>query len=47
MRVPLTGVADQQIVTVRVSNVNGGGGSNDVDFGFLLGRLTLATAATI
>ncbi len=37
MRVPLTGVADVQTVTVRVSNVNGGGGSDDVDFGFLIG----------
>jgi hypothetical protein len=37
MRVPLTGVADVQILTVQVSNVNGGGGSANVDFGFLLG----------
>ncbi len=37
MRVPLTGVADVQTVTVRVSSVNGGGGSDDVDFGFLIG----------
>ncbi len=37
MRVPLTGVADVQTVTVRVSGVNGGGGSDDVDFGFLIG----------
>lgn len=37
MQVPLTGVTDAQIVTVRVSGVNGGGGSDDVDFGFLIG----------
>ena len=37
MRVPLTGVTDVQIVTVRVRNVNGGDGSNDVPFGFLIG----------
>ncbi len=36
MRVPLSGVANEQIVTIRVSNVNGGGGSNDVPFGFLI-----------
>jgi hypothetical protein len=35
MQVPLTGVADQQVMTIEVSNVNGGGGTNDVDFGFL------------
>ena len=28
---------DGQIVTVRVKNVNGGDGSNDVPFGFLIG----------
>jgi len=37
MQVPLTGVADQQTVTIEVSNVNGDGGSDDVPFGFLLG----------
>ncbi len=37
MRVPLSGVADEQIVTVRVSSVNGGGATNDVPFGFLIG----------
>ena len=37
MRVPLTGVADQQNVTVEISNVDGGGGSDDVAFGFLIG----------
>lgn len=36
MRVPLTGVANEQIVTIRVSNVKDGGGSDDVDFGFLI-----------
>ncbi len=36
MRVRLTGVANEQIVTIRVSNVNGDGGSDDVDFGFLI-----------
>ena len=36
MRVPLTGVANEQIVTIQVSNVKGGGGSDDVDFGFLI-----------
>ncbi len=35
MRVPLSGVADVQILTLRVSNVNGAGGSSDVAFGFL------------
>jgi len=37
MQVPLTGVADQQTVTIEVSNVNDDGGSDDVAFGFLLG----------
>jgi len=37
MRVPLTGVADVQIVTLTVSNVNGGSTSTSVDFGFLIG----------
>src|SRR5438128_3776930 len=36
MRVPLTSVADIQIVTIEISNVNGGGGTADVDFGFLI-----------
>lgn len=36
MRVRLTGVANEQIVTIRVSNVNRGGSSEDVDFGFLI-----------
>ena len=35
MRVPLTSVADIQIVTIEISNVNGGGGTADVNFGFL------------
>ncbi len=36
MRVPLTGVADIQVVTLRVSNVNGSGTTaGDVPFGFL------------
>ncbi len=37
MRVPLTEVADQQTVTIEVSNVDGDGGSDDVAFGFLIG----------
>ena len=37
MQVPLTGVADQQTVTIEVSNVNDDGGSDDVAFGFLIG----------
>ena len=37
MQVPLTGVADQQVVTIEVSNVDGDGGSDDVAFGFLIG----------
>jgi hypothetical protein len=37
MRVPLTSVADIQIVTIEISNVNGGGGTADVNFGFLIG----------
>ncbi len=37
MRVPLSGVADQQTVTVEVSNVNGDDNSDDVPFGFLIG----------
>ena len=35
MRVPLTGVADVQVVTIQISNVNGGGGTTNVAFGFL------------
>ncbi len=35
--VPLTEVADAQIVTLTVSNVNGESGSTTVDFGFLIG----------
>jgi hypothetical protein len=30
-------VADAQIVTVRVSGISGGSGSDDVAFGFLIG----------
>ena len=37
MQVPLSGVADQQNVTIEVSNVDGDGGSDDVVFGFLIG----------
>ncbi len=37
MRLQLTGVANQQVVTIRVSNINGNSGSADVDFGFLIG----------
>ncbi len=37
MQVPLTGVADQQNVTVEVSNVDGEEGTDDVVFGFLIG----------
>jgi hypothetical protein len=37
MQVPLTGVADQQNVTIEVSNVDGDGGTDDVTFGFLIG----------
>ena len=37
MRLRLTGVANQQVVTIRVSNINGNSGSADVDFGFLIG----------
>ena len=36
MRVPLTGVANEQIVTIQVSNVNGGGSPSSVPFGFLI-----------
>lgn len=37
MSVPLTGVADQQIVSIKVSGVNGGSSSSTVAFGFLIG----------
>lgn len=40
MIVPLTGVANQQIATVRVSNINGASGTADVPFGFLIGDVT-------
>src|SRR6266849_518963 len=40
MRVPLTSVADIQIVTIEISNVNGGGGTADVNFGFLIGDVS-------
>ena len=46
MRVPLTGAANEQIVTIRVSNVNGGSGSDDVDFGFLIADATPAARWT-
>ena len=36
MRVPLTSAANEQIVTIRVSNVNSSSGSDDVDFGFFI-----------
>jgi hypothetical protein len=36
MQVPLSGVADQQTIIIHVANVNGGSGSNDVTFGFLV-----------
>lgn len=36
MQVPLSGVANAQVVTIRVSGVNGGSGSSDVPFGFLI-----------
>lgn len=37
MRVPLTQVADVQIVTIRLTGVNGGSATVDVPFGFLIG----------
>lgn len=38
MRVPLSGVANAKIVTVRLSNINGvSGNAGDVPFGFLIG----------
>lgn len=38
MTVPLTGVADQQVVTIQVSNINGDGQvDGSVPFGFLIG----------
>ncbi len=36
MRVPLTGVANVQNVTIQVSNINGGGSPSSVPFGFLI-----------
>lgn len=36
MTVPLSGVANEQVVTVRVKNINGAGGQTDVPFGFLI-----------
>ena len=36
MRVPLTGVANAQIVTIHISGVNGGSATADVRFGFLI-----------
>ncbi|MEO6872786.1 MAG: sialidase family protein [Chthoniobacterales bacterium] len=38
--IPLTGVANQQIVTIRLSNINGASGTTDVPFGFLIGDVT-------
>jgi hypothetical protein len=40
MTVPLTGVSNEQIVTIRVKNINGGGGQTDVPFGFLIADVT-------
>ena len=40
MRVPLSGVADIQVVTIEISGVNGGGATADVPFGFLIGDVT-------
>jgi hypothetical protein len=38
MTVPLSGVADAQVVTLRVENINGDGQPHgDVSFGFLIG----------
>ncbi len=36
MFVPLTGVANQQTVTIRLSDINGASGTVDVPFGFLI-----------
>ena len=36
MRVPLTGVANAQNVTIHLAGVNGGSGTSDVKFGFLI-----------
>lgn len=37
MTVPLTGVADQQVITIQVSNINGDGTvDGNVPFGFLI-----------
>jgi hypothetical protein len=50
MRVPLTNVADQQYVTVTVSNVassdGGAGGGGSVRVGFLKGDANLSRAVT-
>ena len=45
-RVPLTGAANEQIVTIRLSNVNGSSGSDDVGFGSLIADATPATRWT-
>ncbi len=37
MRVPLSGVADVQVVIIEISGVNEGGATWDVPFGFLIG----------
>lgn len=37
IQVPLSQVADQQNVTIELSNVNGEGGSDDMTFSFLIG----------
>ena len=37
MTVPLTGVTNAQVITLTVSNVNGQGGSANVNVGFLIG----------
>jgi len=51
MRVPLTGVANQQYVTVTVSNVNsadgGTGGSGSIRVGFLLGDVNQNRVVTL
>jgi D-serine deaminase-like pyridoxal phosphate-dependent protein len=40
MTVPLIGVTNAQVITLRVSNVNGQGGSASVNLGFLVGDTT-------
>ncbi|MEO8306046.1 MAG: right-handed parallel beta-helix repeat-containing protein [Betaproteobacteria bacterium] len=51
MRVPLTAVANQQYVTVAVSNVlaadGGGGGSGSIRVGYLLGDVTQNRVVTL